>query len=338
METIMKIILNPIRWMGILGLATIIGVAIIASHTIAFAEGRIVVYNATNPKLASKVIRAFKQRNPGIEVDVINAGVGELFTRIAAEKINPLGDVLIGASVEAYDSAVDLFAPYKSKEDHNFERNVVAAGYQYYGFSMPLQAFIVNRKLMPGNTGPKSWADLGKPEFNGKIIMANPALSGSAYAQLAQMLQLHGWALVKKVVKNTTFVTSSKLVYQNVAKGEIAVGITGDYNVIKMRDKGYSVDAVYPGEGTGLRFDANGLIKGGPNPGNGKVFLDFANSREAHEIMVSLRNRRSVRKDVTAPKGQIPTADVPTFPYNAKKAASDRKANIAKFDDIFNSK
>jgi hypothetical protein len=54
--------------------------------------------------------------------------------------------------------------------------------------------------------------------------------------------------------------------------------------------------------------------------------------------MVSLRNRRSVRKDVTAPKGQTPTADVPTFPYNAKKAASDRKANIAKFDDIFNSK
>ena len=334
----MKTLLNFARWSGKMSLATIIGAFILASHTIVFAEGRVVVYNATNPKLVSKVILAFKQKNPGIEVDVINAGVGELFTRIAAEKINPLGDVLIGASVEAYDSAVDLFAPYKSKEDHNFERKVVADGYQYYGFSMPLQAFIVNRKLMPGQTGPKSWADLGKPEFNGKIIMANPALSGSAYAQLAQMLQLHGWDLVTKVVKNTTFVTSSKLVYQNVAKGEIAVGITGDYNVIKMRDKGYSVDAVYPSEGTGLRFDANGLIKGGPNSENGKIFIDFANSRETHEIMVGLRNRRSVRKDVTPPRGQIPTADVPTFPYDAKKAASDRKANLIKFDKLFNEK
>ena len=271
-------------------------------------------------------------------MEVINAGVGELFTRIAAEKEHPRGDVLLGASVEAYDSALDLFAHYTSKEDPNFDRDVVAEGKQYYGFSMPLQAFIVNTKLLPGQSGPKSWADLGKPEFKGKIIMANPALSGSAYAQLAQMLQLYDWNLVEKVVQNTTFVTSSKLVYQNVAKGEVAVGITGDYNIIKMRDDGYKVDCVYPSEGTGLRFDATGIIKGGPNLKNAKIFVDFANSREAHEIMVNLRNRRSVRKDVTAPKGQIPTADVPTFPYDPKKASADRNANLVKFDEVFSAK
>lgn len=318
-------------------MALVVGALAFGGVGSALADGKVVVYNATNPKLADKIIQVFKEKTPGIEVEVINAGVGELLTRIGGEKANPQGDVLLGASVEAFDSALELFAPYKTKEDSNFDRAVVAKGGEYYGFSMPLQAFIVNTKLLPDG-GPKSWADLGKPEFKGKIIMANPALSGSAYAQLAQMLQLHNWDLVSKVVDNTTFVTSSKLVYQNVAKGENAVGITGDYNIVGMQNKGYPVVCVYPSEGTGLRFDANGLIKGGPNPANGKIFLDFANSREAHEIMVQLRDRRSVRKDVSAPKGQIPTAEVPTFAYDPKKAAANRDADLAKFEKIFSSK
>ncbi|MCG8507764.1 MAG: extracellular solute-binding protein, partial [Rhodospirillales bacterium] len=145
--------------------ALVIGALIMGTVGSAFADGTVVVYNATNPKLAAKIIDAFKQKNPGIDVEVINAGVGELFTRIAAEKERPRGDVLLGASVEAYDSALELFAPYVSKEDRNFDRDVVAEGKQYYGFSMPLQAFIVNQKLLPGQTGPQSWEDLGKPEF-----------------------------------------------------------------------------------------------------------------------------------------------------------------------------
>jgi iron(III) transport system substrate-binding protein len=168
--------------------------------------------------------------------------------------------------------------------------------------------------------------------------MANPSLSGSAYAQVAQMLQLHGWDLIKKVIANTTFVTSSKLVYQNVGKGEVAIGITGDYNITKMRDKGFPVYAVYPSEGTGLRYDANSVIAGGPNPKAAQKFVDFGNSKEAHEIMVTLRKRRSVRKDVSAPKGQIPTADVPTFNYDTTKAAAERKANLVKFDELLSAK
>ncbi len=302
------------------------------------ASGDVVVYNATNPKLVNKIVEAFKAKNPGINIEIINAGVGELLTRIEAEKGNPRGDIFFGASVEAYMAKLELFAPYKTSEHGNFKADVIGPDSKFYGFSMPLQAFIVNTKLMPAGQEPKSWKDLGEPRFKGKIVMANPSLSGSAYAQLAQMLQLHGWGLVKKVIANTTFVTSSKLVYQNVGKGEIAVGITGDYNVIKMRDKGYPVTAVYPSEGTGLRFDANALIAGGPNPEAAKVFVDFGNSNAAHEIMVTLRKRRSVRVDVSAPVGQIPTADVPTFNYDTARAASEREANLLKFDELFSAK
>jgi iron(III) transport system substrate-binding protein len=299
--------------------------------------GRLVVYNAGGPELFKPLSEAFAKRHPQIKIDVINAGVGELFTRIRAEASSPKGDVLLGASGEAFVDNADLFLSYKSKEATAIDPKFIGPNDTYYGFSMPLQALIVNTKLMPLDQAPKSWKDLGEPRYKGKVIMSNPSLSGSAYGQIAQILQLHGWDLMAKVVANTTFVAQSRLVYQNVAKGEYAVGLTGDSNIVTMIEQGYPVAAIYPSEGTALRFDASGIVKGGPNVDNAKLFLDFVNSREAHDIVVGTA-RRSVRADAPAPKGQIPTAQIATFNYDDAKAAKERKDNLAKFDDLLSRK
>lgn len=300
-------------------------------------SGRVVVYNAGGPELFKPLAEAFAKKHPEVKVDVINAGVGELFTRIRAERGNPRGDVLLGASGEAFVGNTELFQPYKAKEHDAFDPKVIGPDNTFYGFSMPLQALIVNTKLMPLDQAPKSWKDLGEPRYKGKIIMSNPSLSGSAYGQIAQILQLHGWDLMQKVIANTTFVAQSAVVYQNVAKGEYAIGLTGDSNIVTMAQQGYPVAAVYPSEGTALRFDASGIIKGGPNPETAKLFLDFVNSKESHEIIVKT-NRRSVRKDAPAPTGQIATADIKTFAYDDAAAAKDRKANLEKFDDLLSRK
>lgn len=319
---------------AVAGLAAFAGLA--AQPALA-QSGRVVVYNAGGTELFKPLSEAFAAKHPQIKIDVINAGVGELFTRIRAEATNPRGDVLLGASGEAFAGNTDLFLPYQSKEAAAFDPKFVGPDGAFWGFSMPLQALIVNTKLMPLDQAPKSWKDLGEPRYKGKIIMSNPSLSGSAYGQIAQILQLHGWDLMAKVVENTTFVAQSRLVYQNVAKGEYAVGLTGDSNIVTMIAQGYPVAAVYPSEGTALRFDASGIIKGGPNVENAKIFLDFVNTAEAHQIIVKSA-RRSVRTDAPAPEGQIPTAKVPTFVYDDGKASKERKDNLAKFDDLLSRK
>lgn len=296
-------------------------------------EGALVVYNPAGDA-GELIIDAFREKYPGVSISAINAGVGELFTRMSAEKANPQGDVLLCASSEAFLANPELFLPYESAELANFEANVVAADHSFYGCSMPLQAFIINTNLMSEDAYPRSWADLAKPELEGKLVLANPSLSGSAYAQLAQILQLHGWDVAERVMKNARFTTSSQSVFQDVGRGEIEVGVTGEVNVKTMMDEGYPVVAIYPEDGTGLRFDASAIIAGGPNPDNAKLFLDFANSKQAHELLVST-NRRSVRKDVAAPEGLMPTSDVPTFPYNNQLAADTRDENLAKFDKLF---
>jgi len=295
---------------------------------------QLVIYNATTSELIEDTVRAFRAEHPEIDVTVVSAGVGQHTTRIEAEADNPRGDIFFGASVESFEAIIHHFEPYQAAHHDEYDPQFVHPEYRYYGYSQPLQAFVVNTNLLSEDEWPTSWEDLGDPGFKGQIIMANPSLSGSAYAQLAQILQLHDWELVERIMDNTSFVASSQLVFQNVARGEIEIGITGESNIADLISEGWPVTAVYPSEGTGLRFDSMGIIAGGPNPEAARVFMDWATSLANHEVATQ-HFRRSVRADAPAPEGLAPTADIPTFNYDPDLAAATRDENLARFDELF---
>ena len=298
----------------------------------------VVVYSAVSPKVMTAFVEEFQKQNPGIKVDLISGGSGEMFTRLNAERATPRADVLVGPDADNFDAYLDLFESYKSKEDAAFPRSAVGPDNKYYGFSTNFQAFIVNTKMMPVDRAPQSWSDLAKPEYKGKVVMANPAQSGSAYSQMQQILQLYGWDVMDKIVAVATFVTSSRLAYQNVAKGEIPIGLTSEFNIVASKADGFPVEAVYPKDGTALVNDASGIIKGGPHPANAKAFLDFVNSRRAHQMIVEIDKRRSARGDVAPPAGLPDAQTLKTFAYDNKSAATMRKANLERFDKVFSSK
>jgi iron(III) transport system substrate-binding protein len=303
------------------------------------AAGKVVIYNADTAEFGEAFAQAFNKQQPDVHVEIISAGVGQLFTRVKAEAARPQGDIMLAASHESFLQMADLFQAYTTKFDRDFASNLKDVQRRFYGFSMPLQVLIVNTSLVPPAEAPKAWKDLGDPKWKGKIIMANPALSGSAYAQLAQMVQLHGWPLIQQVVKNATITSSSKLAYQSVGTGEFVIGLTGEENVFKMKEEGRPVEAVHPAEGTGLRFDAVGIIKGGPNLDNAKLFQDFTTSKEAHSLAAGKPFfRRSVRKDVAPPPGLKPTAEIKFFDYDVEKAAKEKGANLKQFDEIMAAK
>jgi iron(III) transport system substrate-binding protein len=308
---------------------------LVATTAASFAEkGSLVVYNPPGA-VGDALIAKFKTLHPGIDVQSVAGGVGELFTRMAAEAANPRGDVIICASTEAVLAQPELLQAYDSKEKANFPAEAIVDNGLAYGCSLALQAFVVNTKLLDEAAMPKSWKDLTDPRFAEKLTLANPSTSGSAYAQLAQMLQLYGWDYVNKVMDNASIVTASEAVFTDVARGEKQIGVSNESNIQRIIEQGNPVRIVYPSEGTAFRYDASALVRGGPNPENAKLFLDFLNSKQGHEILAQFK-RRSVRPDVDAPAGLTPTAKIVTFPYDVKKASSERNAYLAKWETIFN--
>ncbi|MCO5066328.1 MAG: extracellular solute-binding protein [Rhizobiaceae bacterium] len=304
----------------------------------ASASENVVVYSAISTKLTDAFVDAFQKANPDISVQLIAGGSGELMTRIKAERNNPLGDVLLGPDADSFDSDLSLFESYESPESGAFDSAALQPDHKYTGFSTNFQVFIVNTKMMPLDAAPKTWKALAEPPFKGKVLMANPAQSGSAFSQLHQILALYGWDVMDPIIDNTTFVSSSKLAFQNVAKGEIPVGLTSEFNVLQSKNDGNPVEAVYPEDGTALVVDAVGIIAGGPNQAAAKKFVDFVTSKPAHEMLVEIDGRRSARKDVAPPTGLALIDSIKVVPYNTVSAAKDKDAELARFDEMFSQK
>jgi iron(III) transport system substrate-binding protein len=251
------------------------------------------------------------------------------------EQPRPQGDILLGIAKEAFDGNYDLFRPYRSV-NHNAIPDTVkdkSNPPRYYGSTMPLQAFIVNTGLLPPDQYPQTWRDLADPKFRRKIILANPAISGSAYAQIYMIWKLYGDSVLRAVAENAVFAASSTAVPGSVARGEYEIGVTGESNIADHILRGDPVTYVYPRDGTGPRYDATGIINNGPNPGAAELFMDFMTTREAYSILHDTHSRRVIIPELPGP-GPLPAlSEITLIDYDAEEAANIRDDLVARFSD-----
>lgn len=299
---------------------------LLISHGAAAAD-ELIVWCAASPSEGETLIEAFEENYPDIDVKMIRAGSGEILTRLQAEQPRPSGDVILGIAQESFEGYYDLFEGYKTANHDVIPADLRddAEDPKYYGYSLPLQAFIVNTDRLSEDEYPTSWEDLADEKYKGEVIMANPAMSGSAYSQVFQMYEIYGMEFLEKLVPNVVFVSSSTMVPEAVSRGEYSIGVTGEYNIADHIAKGSPVAAVYPEEGTGIRFDASGIVKNGPNPESARAFMDFLTTKEAYEIILEVRKRRTAHPEVATPAGLPAFENVPTREYDAIKAQEIRE-------------
>ena len=152
--------------------------------------GKLVVYSPNSEGLMNATIPLFEEKY-GVDVEVIQAGTGELVKRIQSEKEDPYADVLFGGSWSLMYDNKDLWEPYVSVNDDG----VMDAYKNTCGFItgnvLDGSCLIVNTDLI-GDIKIDSYADLLNPELKGKIATCDPANSSSAFAQLTNILLAMG--------------------------------------------------------------------------------------------------------------------------------------------------
>lgn len=294
------------------------------------------IWSGASEDEAQALVQKFNELHPEITVSVIRAGSGELVNRLYSEQPKPDGDILLMLAKENMELAYDYLEPYKSVNHDKIDASVRdgADVPKFYGTSMPLQAFMVNTNLLKPSEYPKSWADLTDPKFKGEIILANPALSGSAYAQVYMMYKQFGNEFLQKLAKSVVFTASSTAGPESVARGEYAITVTGESNIGKYIGEGAPVTYVYPEEGTGARFDATAIIANGPNPEAAELFMDFMTSLEAYEIVRTTRNRRVVSKELPGPANLPALSEIKLFPYDDLEAKEIKEQLINDFSNM----
>ncbi len=297
--------------------------------------GTMTLYYAPTTDWADPVIQEFQELT-GIEVEMVNAGASELFSRIVAESANPLADVVWGGSADTYASYKKYLLPYKSTEHDFIDPSCVFDGNYAYGWCMEPSLFIYNKKLVSADEAPKGWADLANPKWKGKIALADPTKSSSAFGALVTIYQACGEKIFEDIVRNLDgkVVNGTGNVYKYTSDGEYLIGVAFEEMAMKYIDAGGDLTIVYPSEGIPMAPSAVGIVKGGKNPENAKKFIDFMLGKTVQSQMAGLW-RRTSRTDLPAP-ATLPSLDnlVIMDTYDPTWALEHGQELAAKFRDL----
>ena len=261
------------------------------------AQQKVGVYTTLEEPLAKELFDLF-QKETGIQVNWQRLSGGEVETRLEAEKANPQASIWVGGVGLNHMSAKmkGLTTPYKSKMLENTPPQYRDTENYWVGLYLGPLAFITNNKIAKeqGLVPPKSRADLLKPEYKGKIRVANPTTSGTAYNVITTLRYIFGgdeekvFDYLNKLDKNIDQYTKSGAAPgKSVAIGEIPVAIGYAHDNVKLKVEGADVTITFPSEGTGYEIASMSIVKGGPDPVNAKKLYDWVLSPKAQEIIAS---------------------------------------------------
>jgi iron(III) transport system substrate-binding protein len=302
----------------------------------------LVIYCPHPRDFIDAIVKEFEVET-GIKVEVVSAGTGELLKRVEAERESPRCDVMWGGSRASLEIYKRYFDPYVSANEASFVARYVEAGHFYTPFTAIPTVFMCNANLMPAEGRPRSWAELLDPKWHGKIAFADPALSSSSFEALVNMLFAmgggepeKGWGYAAKFVDNLggKLLGGSSAVYNGVANGEYAIGVTFEEAAAIYLKQGAPVGIVYPAEGTIVEPDGVAVIKGARNRDNARLFVDFATSKKVQAKIAKDLNRRSCRVDVAAVSGLPDLQSVQVIQGDYEWAGANREKILKEFEDI----
>jgi len=275
----------------------------------------LVVYTALEDDELAVYLRAFKKAHPEIQLNVVRDSTGVISAKLLAEKDNPKADVVWGlalTSLMACDNAGMLkgYSPHgldTIKPGFYDDRNKQA---HWVGIKAWMTGFVGNTIEMDrlGIVMPRSYGDLIAPQYRGRLVMPNPASSGTGYLTVSAILQLmgeeRGWDYLDALDKNMAIYTHSGSKPAKLAgKGEFPIGISFAYRGFKQAADGEPVITTLPTEGSGWDLESNALVKKGRIKPEARVFLDWAISADMMKLYAKVYPIVAADIEVAAPPG-----------------------------------
>jgi iron(III) transport system substrate-binding protein len=260
--------------------------------------GDVNLYTSNSEDAVALVLDALAEQAPDIKVNVIGGGSGSLLRRIDAEKSAPAADLFWSSGFSTLAGFSGLFSDYESAEVEALLPSLQAKEDPWTGTNTHVMVLMINADVLEG-AAPISWEDLTDLAWQGKVTMADPANSSSAYAQLFGIYQLYGEEGVRKLASVVEVQGSTSGVYKAVAQGEYPVGMTMEYAAQRYVAGGQDeISLTYPTDGTFLSPEGMALIKDGPNPEDAKRVYDILLSHDLQQQLFELTFRRPSRGDL----------------------------------------
>ncbi|MEC9287528.1 MAG: thiamine ABC transporter substrate-binding protein [Chloroflexota bacterium] len=310
------------------------------------APGSLVVLTNDSFDIGKEIIAQFEKDN-NASVTIQKAGSsGQVLNRAILEKGNPSGDLLYGVDNTFLSRALreDIFIKYKSGQinnspaqfilDDTFHVSPVDYGYVNINYDI---AYLDDKGLAP----PTSLEVLTQPEWDGRLVVENPATSTPGLAFLIATVSYFGedddydyldfWAGLKE---NNVAVKEgwSEAYYTDFSKygGDRPLVVsyaTSPAAELFFSEGAYEVPPtgnVLVDKATFLQIEGIGILKGTKNESLAKKFIDFVLDLPFQEDIPGRMFVYPVNSKAQTPD-YFQYAEVPTAPSDISAATIDAK-------------
>lgn len=234
-------------------------------------------------------------KDTGINVNLVEAGSGEVVSRVEKEQSNPQADLLVTLPpfIQKADKS-GLLQP-SGADTTGISADLVGPGGDYVAIVNNALSFIANPNANPR---PVSWDDLLKPEFKGKLQYSTPGQAGDGTAVLVLLQHLMGKPgaleyLGKLQANNVGPSSSTGKLQPKVSNGELLVA-NGDVqmNLGSIKDDGSKFVIFFPEMADHSRTTVAlpyvaGVTKGAPHADGAKKLLSFLLSDDVQKSVAT---------------------------------------------------
>jgi len=264
-------------------------------------KNEVVIYCSLDRMYSEPILKQF-ERETGIRVKAVydtelTKTVG-LVNRIIAEAARPQCDVFWNNEHSRTLALVNrgLIEPYKSKNAEDLPAQFRDPDGYWAGFAARGRVIVYNKDKFKDKELPNSIFDLTDPKWSGKAAMAFPFFGTTVTHAVALYVELgHDEALdyFNKIKENNiAILDGNATVRDQVVAGQFWWGMTDTDDVNSAMEDGKNVDMVYPdqhegGLGTMVIPNTVAIIKGGPNPDNAKILVDYILRIETERLLAN---------------------------------------------------
>lgn len=253
--------------------------------------GTITVYTTMGEMEQQNLRNLWGKYYPDCKIEIQADSVGTLATRIRSDESCD-ADVVVGGLFAADGTTYhDILQPY-SPVCNDELLYVDQAGY-YTMYDVQVMCLVVNPTLRDElGIEINGYTDLLDPALKGKIILAAPDASSSAWRQQQTILACmgdtfdddKGWEYIAKLLPQSFSTTSSKDVYNLVMNGEYVVGLSYESAVIAQIESGAPIECIYMEEGNTAMAGGAAIAKNAPNLPAAQAMMDLLSSAEYQTI------------------------------------------------------
>ncbi len=305
--------------------------------------GELILYACLfDPDKLEVLFQTFKAQY-GVDVTCLDMSSGEALERIRAESENPQGDVLFGTTNLSHVNlaAESLTLPYKGDGWNRLPDGPAKdPDGAWTGFYYGVIGFACSPERLEeiGAECPDSWADLLDPVYEGEIVIASPAASGTSYTVLSGLAQLFGedgaFEYYAEFDKNVAQYTSSGSAPGRLAAaGEFAIGISFAHDIQVQQDSGLPVLLNFPSEGTPFEIGGISIIAGANNEAAARAWLDYVFSDAFQRYHNDVAHRIPIIDGVRLAEGTVGLEDVVLIEgYDPTEWAAVRDDLVARWE------